>query len=274
MNSNQTSSFLETSLGKTGIKVHRIGVSATYRPGKKTIYRALDEGFNYLFGFGIDSQLTGVMRDVLKRNRDRFVVATGVYNFIFGYQNIRRTLEKRLRQFGTDYIDVFLFLGVTKKKDFPEPAREELYRLRDEGKVRAVGMSTHDRKFAGTLAQQGVLDVMMIRYNAAHRGAEQDIFPYLQPHNPGIVSFTATRWRSLLRRPRNRSKNEPLPSPGMSYRFVLSNPHVHVCMMAPSNLKQFETNLKEIRKGPLDEEEMTFMNQFGDAVYRGRKWFM
>ncbi len=274
MEINQTSSFLETSLGKTGIKVHRVGVSATYRPGRKTIYKAVDEGINYFFGYGIDTQMTGVMRDVLKRDREQFVVATGVYNFIFRYQNIRKTLEKRLRQFGTDYIDVFLFLGVTKEKQFPLSAREELYRLHDEGKVRAVGMSTHDRKFAGTLAQQGALDVMMIRYNAAHRGAEQDIFPYLQSHNPGIVSFTATRWRSLLRGPRKWTENEPLPSSGMAYRFVLSNPHVHVCMMAPSNLKQFEMNLKEIRKGRLDEEEITFMKRFGDEVYKRRKWFM
>lgn len=274
MEIDQTSSFLETSLGKTGIKVHRIGLSATYRPGKETIYRALDEGINFLFGFGIDTQLTGVMREVLKHNRERFVIATGVYNYILRYQNIIKTLEKRLRQFGTDYIDVFLFLGVTKEKQFPLSAREELYRLRDEGKVRAVGMSTHDRKFAGTLAQQGALDVMMIRYNAAHRGAEQDIFPYLQPHNPGVVSFTATRWQYLLRRPGKWSKHEPVPAPGMAYRFVLSNPSVHVCMMAPSNLKQFEMNLTEIRKGRLDEQEVTFMKRFGDAVYRRRKWFM
>ena len=218
--------------------------------------------------------MTGVMRDVLKHNREKYVVATGVYNLIIGYPNIQRTLEKRLRQFNTDYIDVFLFLGVTKAKDFPQAARDELYRLKDEGKIRAVGMSTHDRKFAGQLAREGALDVMMVRYNAAHRGAEEDIFPYLERHNPGIISFTATRWRYLLRRPRGWPKDASLPTPGMAYRFVLSNPHVHVCMMAPSNSKQFEMNMKEIRKGPLSEDEFTFMKGFGDAVYRRKRWFM
>ena len=274
MNTIKTHSFLRTTLGKTGIDVHRIGFSATYRPGKKMIYKAVDEGINYFFGYGIDTQMTAVMRDVLRKNREKYVLSTGVYNLIVGYPDIRRTLEKRLRQFGTEYIDVFLFLGVTKEKDFPQAARDELYRLRDEGKVRAIGMSTHDRKFAGTLARQGALDVMMIRYNAAHRGAEQDIFPYLQPHNPGIVSFTATRWRYLTRPPRNWPESEPVPTAGMAYRFVLSNPHVHVCMMAPSNPAQFERNLQEIRKGPLDEEEFTFMQRFGEAVYRRKRWFM
>ena len=35
------------------------------------------------------------------------------------------------------------------------------------------------------------LDVYMIRYNAAHRGAEHDIFPHLAAYNPGVVSYTA-----------------------------------------------------------------------------------
>ena len=34
----------------------------------------------------------------------------------------------------------------------------------------------------------------MIRYNAAHPGAEQDIFPYLAKRRLAIVTYTATRW--------------------------------------------------------------------------------
>jgi predicted aldo/keto reductase-like oxidoreductase len=54
----------------------------------------------------------------------------------------------------------------------------------------------------------------------------------------------------------------------MCYRFVLSHPAVDVCLMAPSNLRQFEANLAEIRQGPLCEEHMQLMRRFGDAVYR------
>lgn len=39
---------------------------------------------------------------------------------MFGYFDLRRTLEKRLRQLRTDYIDIFLFLGVLKEKEFSE----------------------------------------------------------------------------------------------------------------------------------------------------------
>ena len=136
---------LERILGSTGLKVFPLGLSTTYWPGKKTVYTAVDEGVNLFFGFGIDHQMFSVMRDVVKTNRQKFVLATGAYNYLFGYQNLRKTLERRLRQFRTDYIDAFLFLGVTRKKEFPEKAREELVRLREEGKIRAVGISCHDR---------------------------------------------------------------------------------------------------------------------------------
>jgi aryl-alcohol dehydrogenase-like predicted oxidoreductase len=114
----------------------------------------------------------------------------------------------------------------------------------------------------------------MIRYNAAHRGAEQEIFPYLSLHNPGVISYTATRWTALLRRPRGWPAEGRLPSAAMCYRFVLSNPHVDVCLAAPSNPTQLEENLAALRQGPLDEEEMRFMREFGDAVHRQAKWFM
>jgi len=268
------SDFTQAILGRTGLSVHRLGLSATYRPGKQTIHRAIDAGINLFFGFGLDTQLTSAMREVLRSRRDRFVIATGPYNYLWGYQNIRRTLEKRLRQFGTDYIDLFLFLGVMKEDQFPTAAREEMARLREEGKVRFIGLSCHDRGFLGRLAAEGSTDVLMLRYNAAHRAAEQEIFPYLQPHNPAIVSYTATRWTYLLRRPKHWPADGQVPTAGMAYRFVLSHPSVHAVLTAPRNQREFDENLEAVSQGPLSEEDMVFIKRFGDAVHHTKRWFM
>jgi len=218
--------------------------------------------------------MTSVMKDVFTSNRERYVLATGAYNYKFTYQNIRKALEKRLRQFRTDYIDAFLFLGVMKDQEFPGKVRDELRKLKEEGKVKAIGMSCHDRKFAGRLILENALDLFMIRYNAAHRGAERDIFPFCGGDNPAIVGYTATRWSYLLRRPRHWPKTGTIPDAGMCYRFVLSNPNVHVCLTAPRNEEQLRQNLAALSKGPLSDEESQFMASFGDAVYRDHKWFM
>jgi aryl-alcohol dehydrogenase-like predicted oxidoreductase len=266
--------FLHTTLGRTGLAVHRVGLSATYRPGKDTVRRAIDEGLNYFFCFGIDTQMIKVLKEEMKGRREKFVVATGAYNLLFGHPNVERSLEKRLKQLGTDYIDVFMFQGVTKEKHFPPELIEDFRRLKGGGKVRFIGLSSHARKFAGRLAAEGLVDVLMIRYNAAHRGAEQDIFPFLRPHNPGVTSFTATRWRELIRRRSKKKwpKDGPVPTAGQCYRFVLSNPAVHVCLLSPANIRQFEENMKEIReKGPFGPDEMDFMRRFGDVVHHTRK---
>lgn len=258
--------FTHTILGRTGLSVHRLGLSATYRPAKDVVRKALDLGINYFFCYGFDTQITKAVRLLPVSERQRIVVATGAYNLLVGHPNLRRTLEKRLRQLGTDYIDIFLFLGVSKGKHLTDHVREEFIRFKQEGKVRFIGLSCHDRKFAGQLAETGWPDVLMIRYNAAHRGAEEDIFPHLKAFNPGVVSYTATRWTYLLRRPKGWSKDSRLPTAGECYRFVLSNPNVHVCMTAPSNMKQFEANVTALNDGPLSPEDYAFMCKVGDAV--------
>jgi aryl-alcohol dehydrogenase-like predicted oxidoreductase len=267
-------SFTHAVLGRTGIPVHRLGLSASYLPGRATIHRAVDAGLNYFFCYGFDFQMVGALREVPKTGRERYVVATGPYNLIWGHTDVRRTLEKRLRQLGTDYVDVFLFLGVMKPKELPGRVLDDLRRLREEGRVRAIGLSTHDRRLAGHLAGDGAVDVLMVRYNAAHRGAEEDIFPHLQAHDPGVVAYTATRWTALLRRPRGWPKHGRVPTAGECYRFVLSSPHVDVCMTAPRSVRELDQNLAALERGPLDEDEMAFLRQFGDAVHAQRRWFM
>jgi aryl-alcohol dehydrogenase-like predicted oxidoreductase len=266
--------FLHTTLGRTGWPVHRLGFSASYRPGRETVNHALDQGINFFFGFGIDSHLVAPLREVFRKRREGIILATGAYNYIWWHSNIRKDLEKRLRQFGTDYIDLFIFMGVMKPGEFPPDVLSEMQKLRQEGKVKAIAISTHDRRFAGELARKGDLDVLMIRYNAAHPGAEQEIFPHVGVHNTGVVAYTATRWTALLRRPRGWPAGGRVPTPGMAYRFVLSNPAVHVCLTAPRSVKELQENIDAVKRGPLSTEEMTFMREFGEAVHNQRKWFM
>jgi aryl-alcohol dehydrogenase-like predicted oxidoreductase len=218
--------------------------------------------------------MAAVLHDLPPSRKRELVLCTGAYNFIWWRQNVRRALEKRLRQIGVERIDIFLFLGVMRPEQMPERVLDDLRRLRDEGKVKAIGVSTHDRAFAGRLAAEGLVDVLMIRYNAAHRGAERDVFPHLAAHEPGVIGYTATRWGFLTRPTAGWPAGERLPDAGMAYRFVLGSPHVDVVLTAPRNRQQLVENLRAVRQGPLSEDEMALMRRFGDAVHRNRKWFM
>lgn len=269
------SAFTHTTLGRLGHRVCRLGLSASYRPGAGAIRRALDAGVNVFFAYGFDTQMMAALRELTPQEREGCVIVTGGYNLLVNRRpNLQRVLDKRLKQLGTDYLDAFLFLGVTKPAHLSDWTMEALRRLREAGKVRGVGISCHDRQLLGRLASEGALDVLMLRYNAAHRGAEQEIFPHLAAHDPDVISYTATRWRKLLSRPRPWPKDRPVPTATQCYRFVLSTPHVDVCLTAPSNAKQLEENLRALAEGPLDDGELAFMREFGDVVHGLKKWFM
>jgi len=77
-----------------------------------------------------------------------------------------------------------------------------------------------------------------------------------------------------MRRPRGWPSDARIPNAGMCYRFVLSDPHVHVCLTAPTRVEQLEENLAALASGPLDEDELAFMRSFGDRVCDERHWFM
>ena len=193
---------------------------------------------NLFFCFGLDTQMLSVLRDVLPSRRSDYVVVTGAYHLLWTSLNMRRTLEKRLRQLNTDYLDSFLLLGVPRRRHFTQRMRDELAEIRDDPRVCTAGISTHDRVLAGELARTGEASALMIRYNAAHPGAEQDIFPHLDPHRPDVLAYTATRWGGLLRRPRGWPRTEAVATAAQCYRFVLSNLSVNACLTAPSNERQ------------------------------------
>jgi hypothetical protein len=106
-----TDDFAYSTLGKTGPRVYRLGLSGTYRPGKEVIHKAIDAGVNYFFCYGFDGQMTKTLREEFKTRRDKLVVSTGAYNLLIGHPNLRRTLEKRLRQLERITSMCFYFLA-------------------------------------------------------------------------------------------------------------------------------------------------------------------
>ncbi len=259
------SSFTEARLRGIDKPVHRLGLSFNFGISSPEVEEALEQGVNYLFW---TSLRTGgalpAVRAALQRDRDRYVLAAGP-SLGFFRGNIRRGTERLLRKLGVDHIDVLHLFWLGKMSAYTDGNIEELLRLKDEGKVGALGVSIHDRERAGQLAADSVLDLFMIRYNAAHPGAEKDIFPHLAHRQPNVVAYTATRWRKLLEAPKGWT--DKVMTAGDCYRFCLTSPHVDVVLTGPKNGAELRENLKALEKGPLSDEEMEWMRRFGRAVH-------
>jgi aryl-alcohol dehydrogenase-like predicted oxidoreductase len=250
-----------TILGKS---VHRYGISASYGLDEAGVREAFELGANYLFWSPGKKFLKTVIKDVVMKDRERFVLATGP---ILGYfaGSVRRAAEKALRASGSEYLDVLQVFWAGKMSALTRSVIGELVKLREEGKSRAIGVSIHDRKRAAKLAAEGPLDFFMIRYNAAHPGAEVDIFPHLPAKKPIIAAYTATSWQKLLKAPKG--WNGPAASAGDCFRFCLSNPYVDVVVSAPKTAAEMRENMQAIARGPLSDEEMARMRALGKAVH-------
>ncbi len=258
------SPFLFRTPPRIGKRVFRLGLSASYGLDEAGAREALASGMNYVFWSPMAKKLTNALRDAVRTDRERLVIASGP---TFGYLRgaIRRGAERALKTLGTDYLDVFQLYWLGKMSAWTASTVEELVKLKEEGKVRALGVSIHDRERAGRLAEDSPLDLLMVRYNAAHPGAEKDVFPHLERRRPAVVAYTATSWTKLLRPPR-RWKG-PVPAAGDCYRFCLTSPHVDVVLSAPGSVAKLRENLRALEKGPLSDAEMRFMRELGRVVH-------
>ena len=256
-------SFLHTELRVVGKRVFRLGLAANYGIEEAAIRGAFDRGINYVF-VTARGQMTRPLRDALARDRDRLVIACGPMIGHFG-GSVRRGAEKLLKQLGVDYLDIFQLMWLGVGSAWTDATQAELRHLRETGKVRAIGVSIHDRPRAGRLAADSILDHFMIRYNAAHPGAERDIFPHLAARRPQVCAYTATSWRKLLARPKG--WDGAVMTAGDCYRFCLSSPHVDLVLTGPASGAQLDENLAALERGPLTADEDTWMRAFGAAVH-------
>jgi aryl-alcohol dehydrogenase-like predicted oxidoreductase len=248
-------------LGKT---VHRIGLAGNFGIDTKTYAAALEAGINYVFWTPKMTKATPALKAALKRDRESIVVATGPTLAFFG-SSLRKSTEQTLRQLNIEYIDILQQFWLGKTSAQTASTMDTLRSLKDEGKVRLIGTSIHDRVRAGQLAKDRVYDMLMIRYNAAHPGAESDIFPHVNPMHTAVVSYTATSWRKLLKRPRGWT--QPVPTAADCYRFCLSRDEVDLNLMGVQNEDQLRANLRGLEAGPLTKEEMIWMREFGRVVH-------
>jgi len=256
-------------LGRSGLTVGPLGVSGGYGLEAKAVREAVDRGCTYLYhGSRRADGMTRAIRDLVAAGRrDELVVVLQSYSR-FPWL-LERMLARGLGALGLDHADVLL-LGWYNQ--MPSAGiLERVARLREKGMFRHLAVSSHKRPAFVDFAADPRFDILHVRYNAAHTGAERDVFPHLaRDGRPGIVAYTATRWGSLLS-PRKMPPGEKPLRGRDAYRFVLSNPDFDVCMTGPKNGAELREALAALDEGPLSAEEMARVRRIGEFIH-GRAW--
>jgi predicted aldo/keto reductase-like oxidoreductase len=232
---------------------------------------AVERGVNFLNWCGVPDAMSQAVAELRARRRDvlvcvQFEARTAA--------DARQELHGILRELGTDYVDVLTFYYVEEPAEWqeiigPGGALEYCWAAQLEGRVRMLGLTTHQRPLAAEAARGGLLDMLMIRYNAAHRGAEAEVFPVTDTLGLPVVVYTCLRWGALLRPTPDDPPGFRVPAAPAWYRFALRSPSVAVALMAPDDRRELEEDLQvlEVRE-PLSEGEYQALAAHGQRVRR------
>jgi predicted aldo/keto reductase-like oxidoreductase len=207
---------------------------------------AVERGVNYLNWCGYDDGIAQAVRGkLIERNR----VALAMQLDARDGASAQRELEDAFRTLGTHRIDVVTFYYVERKREWEQIASRNgalqvLEMEKQNARVGLIGLTTHQRKLAAEVAEEKKIDLLMVRYNAAHRGAEQDVFTVTERLRLPVVVYTAQRWGALARSTQDDPPEFAPPAATEWYRFALAHPAASVVLMAPNGRLELEENLK------------------------------
>lgn len=228
---------------------------------------AWQAGINYFFSYsmGDNSPLLTELQHLIKQHREAVIVATGSERR--GIAQWRAYLEQIHQTLDIETVDILFVEYVSPSDDWEQVQAllAQLYAWKAEGRIRYVGVTTHNRPIALRLVQNSLCDILMHRYNMAHRRAEEFVFPAAIAAEIPVVAFTSTRWGQLLKGHPNWPE-EP-PTAADCYRFGLSHPAIQLTLTAPQTRRDLEANLTTLKAPLMSDQDIAHWQRFGDLVY-------
>ena len=245
----------------------RLGLAGNPNTDPRCVPAALEAGVNLFFFYNLG--FTGLVDGLapLGRRRDVFVATGSESRDPAEVEGCLSQVEERL---STDRVDLFFAEYVHPGDDVERLLGDDgvvglLHRWKTKGRIRYVGATAHNRPLAKRLVDSGRIDVLMHRYNMAHRGAEEAVLPAALELRIPVVAFTCTRWGQL---PAGHARwSGPVPSAADCYRFALGHDAVQVALTAPGCLGELWANLAALRAPDPTEAEMAGWRTYGDVVH-------
>jgi len=293
-----------TDLGRTGLTISKIGFGAMELRGPYGDWpRPVDDdNANRLLNLVLDSGITlidtapdyGLSEELIGKHlagrRDEYILATKCGCSVrpdgapfessehrFDRPVVRAAVEQSLRRMQTDHIDLIQFHHSPSAAELAtEDSVAELIALRDEGKVRFIGMSATLPNCYGHL-EMSVFDVIQVPYSLLEREHEDFLHQAAAKGvgtiarngvARGIVSAAQDKidaipdgWRQRWLKNRDRFEAAELSDlmSGASraeflIRYLLANPDVQSTILGTLSPSHVQDNIAAAAKGPLADD--------------------
>jgi len=242
-------------LGRTGLDVSllSLGTGGPNRFGQlrysnkdsifRLVRRALDSGINFFdTASGYEQSEERLGQALQGLDRSRFIVASKVRPLqrgsLIDASTARLQVEQSLTRLKLDQLQILQLHGVTMGhyRESLDRLMPELDKLRDEGKIRFIGITESSlRDPQHVMLQQAVqdnyFDTVMVSYHLGKAGAEKELLPMTQRNDVGVIAMTSAR---------------QLTDPGMPERLKIASRIVSGLFAYPPRARLVKHRLGEV----------------------------
>jgi hypothetical protein len=247
---------------------------------------AYDRGMRYFDTAGNYMESQAILGEALKDRRRDVCLVTKVETT--RPAEVRRAVEKSLKDLQTDHLDILLIHGSPglEQMNLAQAMKihDELVKLRDEKITRFIGFSAHgyfDKALA--LINSGGFDTCMLSYGYMPRGSSSvwtprmtqlrdDCLAKAHERGMGIVAMKVIgggwlgRWSGYLVPDFDKQRLAQLP--GAAIRYVLQDKRVHVLAIGMHLKSQLDANLKTFAgDAACTPEDRVLLTEFSAKLY-------
>lgn len=173
-------------LGRTGLSVSAIALGCegfmnkTAEKVKEEFDFAVKNGINFLDIYASNPDLRANLGYALEGRREKFIIQghlcstweDGQYLRTRDPEKTRWAFEEQLRLLKTNYLDVGMIHYVDGEEDFKQVFNGPIIQLalqwKEEGRIRYIGMSSHNPRVARMAVETGLVDVLMFAVNPCY----------------------------------------------------------------------------------------------------------
>ena len=181
-------------IGKTGMSASIIGLGGEhldnrpYEECEEVIEAVLESDINIIDVFMPGTPVRDNISKALKGRRDRVLLQGHIgsvdireqYDKTRDVPTCRNYFDNLLRSFKTDYIDLGMMFFIDTEEDYKGVFETKyisyVQKLKQEGKIRAIGASSHDPEMAARIVETGTIELLMFSTNLAYDMLPSDIY--------------------------------------------------------------------------------------------------
>jgi hypothetical protein len=256
-------------LGLTGLKVTTVGMGCMITSDPSVISRAADLGINYFdtargYSHGNNERMVAA---ALGARRKQVIVSTKSH--ASNKDELQKHLETSLRELNTDYIDIWFLHGRSSPDEIPDDQIEVQQKAKKEGKVRFIGVSTHNGQpqLLPWMVKKGVFDVVLTAYNFTMDAGMDQAIEAASKAGLGVVAM-----KVMAGGPRRLKPGDPnykrLTQEGAmlaALKWVIKKPNISTTIPSITDMDQLDENLKAM-SNPLSTSEEKILSAHLDAI--------